>query len=121
MVKTMFYHYSQNNSGGSFVFDEDGISHHVIIEAGSASEANAIAERIGLYFDGEGDCDCCGSRWDNVYGEGDEVPMVYGTPVEPNSVFPEKKTGGWSPMKWMENTPEGFIHYLNGTVSPFWR
>ncbi len=60
----MFYHYSQNNSGGRFVYCPDrGISHHVIIEAVSDRAANIIAEDIGLYFDGEGDCTCCGDRW----------------------------------------------------------
>ncbi|MFE4367966.1 MULTISPECIES: DUF7296 family protein [unclassified Streptomyces] len=58
-----FYEFHQNNSGGGFDYDEDnGISVYVIIEAGSADVANARAEKIGLYFDGEGDCPCCGDR-----------------------------------------------------------
>ena len=49
----MFYHYSQNNSGGSFDFDqEEGITHHVVIEAESAYLADRRAESIGLYFGG---------------------------------------------------------------------
>lgn len=44
----MFYHYSQNNSGGIFDFDrENGITHHVVIEAESASLADRRAESIG--------------------------------------------------------------------------
>lgn len=41
----MFYHYSQNNSGGSFHFDKAaGITVHVVVEADSAQEADTIAE-----------------------------------------------------------------------------
>ena len=77
----MFYHYSQNNSGGSFDFDkEKGITHHVVIEAESASLADRRAESIGLYFDGEGDCPCCGNRWSEAY-EGTDVPSVYDLPL----------------------------------------
>lgn len=58
-----FYHFSQNNSGGSFDFDENsGITHHVVIEANSADHASARAQDIGIYFDGvrDGvDCGCC--------------------------------------------------------------
>ena len=77
----MFYHYSQNNSGGSFDFDrEKGITHHVVIEAENASLADRRAESIGLYFDGEGDCPCCGYRWHEAY-KGTEYPSVYDRPL----------------------------------------
>ena len=58
----MFYEFRQNNSGG--VFHLPAIQ--VFIEADSMDEANRIAERNGLYFDGAGsgrDCLCCGDRW----------------------------------------------------------
>lgn len=55
----MFYFYSQNNSGGSF----RPPAINVIVEASSAAEADSIAEGLGLYFDGVGDCSCCGDRW----------------------------------------------------------
>lgn len=62
-----FFDFSQNNSGGSFVFDEQrGITHFVIVEAMDADHANSVAENIGLYFNGcesGNDCDCCGDRW----------------------------------------------------------
>jgi hypothetical protein len=80
----MFYHFSQNNSGGSFNFDEKrGLTHHVVIEAANADEANRKGESLGMYFDGAGDCPCCGDRWyetDDYSGE--EVATLYGTPVE---------------------------------------
>jgi hypothetical protein len=84
---TKFYHFSQNNSGGSFVLDEvSGITHHVIIEACSVDDANKRAEAIGLYFNGWGDCNCCGNRWSEQWSYGDRdpgtsTPEVYGEPA----------------------------------------
>ena len=63
-METKFYEYRQNNSGGSFHRDEKiGIDEYVYIEAESAEEANTKAEKVGLYFEGKGDCECCGNRW----------------------------------------------------------
>jgi hypothetical protein len=56
------YEYSQNNSGGSFTVDDE-VTIRVYIEADSAGEANRKAEEFGIYFDGYGDCPCCGNRW----------------------------------------------------------
>jgi hypothetical protein len=104
----MFFTYRQNNSGGGFYEDEvRGIGIMVIVEADNADEANARAKDIGLYFDGEGDCPCCGRRWRNAYPEeaGDEVPSLYGEPVEKyEATFP----------KWSDCT--GYIHYKNGVI-----
>lgn len=107
----MFYHYSQNNSGGSFVFDKFlGITRHVIIEADSAAEADARGEEIGLYFDGAGDCPCCGYRWDGAWeGDGDDEPQVYGThPSQLEEVY-----------KWMKPGYEVAVHYKDGRVEWF--
>ena len=60
-----WYQFSQNNSGGSFVVD-DKLCCELYIEAQNTDEANTIAERLGVYFDGveQGlDCECCGDRW----------------------------------------------------------
>lgn len=83
----MFYHFSQNNSGGSFDLDlAKGITHHVIIEADNATEANAIAEGQGVYFYGCNtgvDCPCCGHRWFPAEeGDSERFPHVYGEKVE---------------------------------------
>lgn len=109
-----FFEFSQNNSGGGFDFDaEQGISHFVIIEAVDAEHANYLARQIGLYFDGYGDCQCCGNRWGEAWGEGDPVPSIYGDPAK------EVKFGPYPlQMKWM-NGPEGFIHYADGRVEGF--
>lgn len=75
----MFYHYRQNNSGGSFIIDEEaGIGPRVWIEADSASEANARAKTIGIYFNGcdsGEDCECCGDRWEPAW-EGEDAVRI---------------------------------------------
>lgn len=112
----MFYHYSQNNSGGYFNYYPDkGISHYVIIEASSAKSADARAEGVGLYFDGSGDCQCCGNRWSKQWNDdqGKEVPSIYGTPVEeynPKTAF--------LGIKWIDGY-ETFVHYADGSFKGF--
>jgi hypothetical protein len=81
-----FFHFSQNNSGGSFVIDET-LAHHVIIEAYDALDANTRAMQIGIYFNGcdSGmDCQCCGDRWSAQWSDdrGDDTPMIYGDKPE---------------------------------------
>jgi len=78
----MFYTYNQNNSGGSFDSD-DKIAQFVIVEAKSPRVADALAEDLGIYFNGchDGrDCDCCGDRWSPAY-DGKEEPAIYGKPI----------------------------------------
>ncbi len=74
-----FYSFDQNNSGGSFVVDEN-LCHRLMIEAKDERSAEAIAESMGVYFNGcdEGyDCPCCGDRW---YSPSEMVfPYRYGT------------------------------------------
>lgn len=59
----MFFTYYQNNSGGSFDHEPGKYGFAVVIEAETAAQANSKAEDLGLYFDGENDCPCCGRRW----------------------------------------------------------
>ncbi len=103
----MFYHFSQNNSGGKFTFDaKRGITNHVVIEAKDADHANERAESIGLYFDGCAtgpDCSCCGDRWDPASGRGDKTAKVYGGSVKKNMPMS---------MLWMEPNPEVVVHRL---------
>jgi len=75
-----YFHFSQNNPGGTFEVNEK-VAHHVIIQAHSENEANRLALDVGIYFDGcasGADCTCCGDRWSTVYGKGDETPLIYG-------------------------------------------
>ena len=114
-----FYTFNQNNSGGSFQFRPGaGISSYVIIEADDDLEAEYLASRIGLYFNGveDGiDCGCCGDRWYFPYGDPTEEPEVYGKVVRPNQPFVKE---GFS-FKWMDG-PEGYIHYKDNRVEPFY-
>jgi len=122
----MFYEFHQNNSGGFFLEDAvDGIGPYVIIEAGSAEEANDRAERIGLYFDSydedgnySRDCECCGSRWSEAWGSGSESPSVYGRLIVDGVITPLERESVYGDYKWAKDH-EGYIHYLDGTVSPF--
>ena len=90
----MFYLYNQNNSGGSFVVDND-VTHFVIIEADSTFAADAKAQSIGIYFDGvadDRDCECCGDRWYCAYpSDGTAVPMIYSDmPEDYDDMFASK-------------------------------
>jgi hypothetical protein len=73
-----FWEFDQNNSGGSFaVDDERGIGPSVWIEAIDRDHAISRALAIGIYFDGcaDGrDCECCGDRWSEPWGNGLERP-----------------------------------------------
>lgn len=110
--KSKFYTYSQNNSGGSFVEDTDrGIGQYVIVEAFDAVQADQLAEDIGLYFDGSGDCECCGNRWysanNNWYTDlGNDFPQIYDEDV----------TNGLTTAGFTWDDPEaiGYIHYMSG-------
>lgn len=82
MKKDKFFTFNQNNSGGSFT----GPACYVIIEARDPDDANRLAERAGLYFNGCDagiDCSCCGDRWWPIYhtDKGDDKPSIYGDPV----------------------------------------
>lgn len=61
-LKGKFFSYRQNNSGGHMVVS-DNIGELVVVEAKNAEDADRRAKKIGLYFDGRGDCPCCGCRW----------------------------------------------------------
>lgn len=113
----MFYTFSQNNSGGSFDFQEGRISKYVIIEAPNAVTANAKARELGIYFDGVRngpDCSCCGDRWSEQWrdDDGEDFPCVYGESV----LDLDQPSMG---IKWIDG-PEGYVHYEDGNVVPFW-
>lgn len=100
-----FFQFSQNNPGGRFVTNNN-LAQVVIIEANDALDANEIAERIGIYFNGvsEGqDCKCCGDRWDSTSeSDGSEEPLVYRMKIN----------------EYLKKYPEDEIkiHYKNGVV-----
>lgn len=99
-----FYTYCQNNSGGDFDVDEE-VAHYVIIEAPNADAADERAKEVGLYFDGEGDCECCGNRWSEAY-EGSDSPRIYGEVAHTYKPICDQ----WGEVR---------IHYLTGKVEAF--
>lgn len=107
----MFYTFNQNNSGGSFIMN-DNVAHFVIIEAESADAANTKAEDIGIYFDGceKGwDCDCCGDRWSHAWkDEGEAEPLIYGRPVAEYECT-------WTP----KDKAYAYVYYANGEKVPY--
>ena len=76
-----FYLTDQNNSGGYYIINND-VSVYVIVEADSAKDAKthlrAITENYSNF------CPCCGERWwiNLDEDDGNEVPSVYGEPIE---------------------------------------
>lgn len=56
---TYYFRFHQNNSGGVFI----GPAVNLIVAADTPADANAKAVAAGAYFDGAGDCQCCGDRW----------------------------------------------------------
>jgi len=105
-----FFHYHQNNSGGSF--HEPAID--LIIEADSPGHADSLAEDEGAYFDGCAagrDCDCCGDRWYRAgyTTKGDAVPTKYGSPIELDG---SHVINNWSDR---DQVPSYLIVYKDGT------
>lgn len=110
-----FYTFSQNNSGGSYDYDFfNGIGPYVVIEAADADDANRKAEAIGLYFDGVGDCECCGSRWYPAWDSevGTPAPEVYGK--TPEAYANDKR-------RQYEGRCERvvFVHYTTGQITAY--
>lgn len=74
-----WYEFSQNNSGGDFVEDEN-LAKFVFIQAKNEKESIKKAKEIGIYFNGVRngtDCGCCGDRWSSP--DELEFPYRYGT------------------------------------------
>lgn len=84
--KAVFYHYRQQASNGLYEIT-DSVRINVIVEAHSATEANTIAWKVGLYFTYNDtrifrglDCKHCKDRWfRQVYDfAGKDHPVLYG-------------------------------------------
>lgn len=110
-----FYHFRQNNSGGSFKVDEM-VCKHVFIEAPDAQEANRLALDMGIYFDGVCgglDCGCCGDRWDEAYGDGENYPLKYSDKVTFDT--PEEYARHLTDDSWgLDTMPNARIYYADG-------
>jgi hypothetical protein len=120
-VEGRFWIYRQNNSGGSFNYDDEaGISTYVIVEALSASDADFRAQNFGVYFDDDYsiDCSCCGQRWDRA----DSFWGSDGGLTRDEMVEEVSHIMGWDlARKWMaEGQPEIFLHMMSGEVFGAW-
>jgi hypothetical protein len=104
----MWFHYHQNNTGGSFLSYEDKLVEDVLIEAATKEEANAKFP-FKLCFGGVdacGCCPCCGHRWEEPW-EGTEEPTIYDEPYVSHRsysklayvlVMPEDSPDVWFPV-----------------------
>jgi hypothetical protein len=100
-MSNLFFEFHQNNSGGHFdIRDKQGIGPRVWIEACDAADADHLAERIGIYFDGVrdgADCPCCGDRWHQTYTKGETKPRI-----DPEFDF-----------NWHDTV---YVHHLDGRI-----
>lgn len=100
--RVSIYQYRQNNSGGSFVYDDpNGISEEVYIQADNPTMADEYAMTLGIYFDGVAsgrDCPCCGDRWQRAYEAEIELYFVRDY--------------------WRSDGPGAYLHLSDGTFIP---
>jgi hypothetical protein len=98
-----WFRFGQNNSGGSFVEDEN-VCEEVFIEAENAEKAIAKAE---TFCDNSDSCECCGDRWSFWVDDSDgyDVPTIYG-----KSIYVEE--AGWFRQR-------AKLHYADGRVEDF--
>jgi hypothetical protein len=112
LVQTKFYTFNQNNSGGGFTEDFfAGIGRFVIVEAIDADHAVQRAKQIGLYFDGRGDCSCCGHRWSEPWDddEGTPEPTIWDEPVE--RAVEDYRCG--------DDERVAFVHLITGQINAY--
>lgn len=121
-----WYEFDQNNSGGSFIQNDD-VANRVLIQAASVKEANVKAEDIGIYFDGcryGRDCDCCGDRWDEAYRAMGSF-VTYGSyqsgypKTEHANVRDYAQAVADNDMWADEAKPSVIVYYADGTVERF--
>lgn len=105
-INTKFFTFSQNNSGGYFIINDD-VASYLIIEAQTADEA--VNKMNDITADYSEYCSCCGKRWsDWMYDDdGTDEPMVYDTKVKEKS--PGRIFGGST-----------IIYYYDGTKEKLW-
>lgn len=121
-----WYEFRQNNSGGSFIMDED-LTVYVLIQAASTDEANTKAQDIGIYFDGcsDGrDCDCCGDRWYEA-GDAKDSFTTYEwrnkyAPTEHANVRDYAQAVSDEDMWAEKGKPSVILYYADGTVERFY-
>lgn len=98
-----WFHFSQNNSGGYFI-ENNEVGSEVYIQAVDAKTAIKKAEHV---FEEHSEyCDCCGERW-SYYVDDDDgylVPTRYGKPMEESD-------------RWFGKT--AILHHADGKVERY--
>lgn len=81
MKETYFVTFTQNNSGGYFIENEN-VGVFVIIEG---EDLYSILDKARDIFRGYREyCECCGERWDDNWKSSKDLksePLIYGTSV----------------------------------------
>lgn len=106
IINTKFFTFSQNNSGGYFIINDD-VASYLIIEAQNAQEA--IDKMLDITRDYSEYCSCCGERWCDWMDDSDGTaePMVYGKNVKKES-----------PDRLFSSST--IIYYYDGTKEKLW-
>ena len=104
-----YYAFKQNNSFG--IFKPPAI--FLIVEANDVEEAMHIAEDHGAYFDGVGDCHCCGNRWYEPERSTEE-PSYYGQPITDKEIEDARRR--YAPLTKEANTWLFMIVYKDKPV-----
>ena len=105
-----WWHYRQNNSGGSFT----GPAINVYVQAETRKQANKLAKEQGLYWHGcqKGkDCSCCGDRWTKKEKDWDtctEDPRYYEADLVLPTSDPKMSRGHYLHL----------LVYADGTTKP---
>lgn len=112
-MSLQWYNFRQNNSGGSF----DSPAINVLVQAPSGGLANALAETVGVYFDGcesGRDCPCCGDRWSSLWDDdtGTEHPTIYGESIPEHLI----ESRAWE----TPGIPEVMLVYADGKTQTFY-
>ncbi len=112
--KLYWFHFSQNNSGGSFVVD-DKLASRLFVQEENADRAVSFAENLGVYFDGVNqgrDCPCCGDRW--YYPHIINFPLRYS---EMNIFETVEEYAQFMANEYGWTTPDAYIYYKNGQIT----
>jgi hypothetical protein len=113
VVEYKFWSYRQNNSGGKFHIN-DKVTILVVIEAPDPEYADFLFERnTGVNIDSHPYCECCGERWNNAWGEGNDQPSsrFSGDPIIKEDEY----------LTCWVKTGEPYVHiyYFNGNKESY--
>lgn len=108
VINTVFVNFTQNNSGGYFIIDEEkGIGHYIVVEGINLENIKRRFEEITEDFSEY--CSCCGERWCSYIVDEDLTPnpTIYGKDAK----------------RYVEEYGDGFlkecfvfVHYIDGSI-----